>query len=720
MAPRVQLVGPPQPRSPGLSTPQMLVIGAVLLMGANMFMQRSQPQVTATQAGTLPEAATPRNLALTKLQDQLHERDLRISELQKLKATQATLGTQPLVQAVVASTAPPKEVVWVKQAVAGEEVPPDERVNVPADEVFPDELRRCRKNSDLFISFSSASMSTFALNWVANLRLSGINQFLVGALDAKMLDIATSAGVPSMPLDGSSIARAGAANLRFDYSAYKRMAALKVAFYTRILKMGFNLWACDADTGWMGNPTVFVNEYPMQHVDMLTTTDCIDLKGDQAGGCWHVDHNTGLVYMRSRQVVLDFLVAWKAKIETTRDIMVRDQAALNLLMRENFQSKTWTPPPDPDGKAPVRSIYLTWNNKLKLARLPLKYFANGHSFFVQRMYEKPQAPPPFVVHMTYQYGDSSKFPYGKRQRMREARVWQVDPPDYFTGGKYLAVAPEAAILPIDYLSSTCTTAEAADRFNKEEVHMRRVLRDALALAIALNRTLVLPRMMCYCDNIWKEMKHCRVGGAFDMTLPFDCPADHILNLVNWFDVSLPIEFREPAFLSDPRVPEAIRSSWVRVQVKPMTADEARAALAPLADKRVIELGNAFEVFCGFEQTSLAQQFSDVAKRLVPYSRHFCQEDATPQSCVGPRPGCVPFYAPCCHGAPGRHFPCKYLVPAPGFQFDARNAPEFCAGRQGFADALVSQQPRPTDYPDFSPNPRSRHFHKYVDDFSKNK
>ena len=41
------------------------------------------------------------------------------------------------------------------------------------------------------------------------------------------------------------------------------------------------------------------------------------------------------------------------------------------------------------------------------------------------MYAKPESPPPFVVHMTYQYGDSSKFPYGKRQRMREARVWQV-------------------------------------------------------------------------------------------------------------------------------------------------------------------------------------------------------------------------------------------------------------------------------------------------------
>ena len=56
-----------------------------------------------------------------------------------------------------------------------------------------------------------------------------------------------------------------------------------MAFYTRILKMGFNVWACDADTAWMAHPAPFVNEYPMQYADMLTTTDCIDIEGDTQG-----------------------------------------------------------------------------------------------------------------------------------------------------------------------------------------------------------------------------------------------------------------------------------------------------------------------------------------------------------------------------------------------------------------------------------------------------
>ena len=182
-----------------------------------------------------------------------------------------------------------------------------------------------------------------------------------------------------------------------------------------------------------------------------------------------------------------------------------------------------------------------------------------------------------------------------------------------------------------------------------------VLRDALGYAIALNRTLVLPRMLCYCDNIWKEMKHCRVGGAFGMTLPFDCPADHIINLPRWFQGDLPIAFREPGFLTDPRLAPAIKTSWVRVKTPPLTANEARAMLKPYAGARVIELALARDRFCGFEDSGQATAFTQLTRELVPYSRHFCMEDEFPTSCVGPRAGCVPFYAPCCGGAPGRHY-----------------------------------------------------------------
>ena len=80
------------------------------------------------------------------------------------------------------------------QARAAEVVPPAERVEVPEGESLPDELRAMRKGTDLFISFSSASMSAFALNWVANLKMTGITQILVGALDEQMMGACAAAG----------------------------------------------------------------------------------------------------------------------------------------------------------------------------------------------------------------------------------------------------------------------------------------------------------------------------------------------------------------------------------------------------------------------------------------------------------------------------------------------------------------------------------------------
>jgi len=109
-------------------------------------------------------------------------------------------------------------------------------------------------------------------------------------------------------------------------------------------------------------------------------------------------------------------------------------------------------------------------------------------------------------------------------------------------------------------------------------------------------------------------------------LPFDCPADHIINLPRWFSGDLPIAFREPGFLTDPRLSPAIKSSWVRVATPPMTANEATSLLKPYAGARVIELAVARDRFCGFEDTSKASLFATLAPALIPYSRHFCYED----------------------------------------------------------------------------------------------
>ena len=57
---------------------------------------------------------------------------------------------------------------------------------------------------------------------------------------------------------------------------------------------------------------------------------------------------------------------------------------------------------------------------------------------VRSGHELPQNEP-ITVHFTFQFGDTGEYPHGKRQRAREAALWAVDPPSYFTEGIFVAI-----------------------------------------------------------------------------------------------------------------------------------------------------------------------------------------------------------------------------------------------------------------------------------------
>jgi hypothetical protein len=45
-------------------------------------------------------------------------------------------------------------------------------------------------------------------------------------------------------------------------------------------------------------------------------------------------------------------------------------------------------------------------------------FLNGHLYFTRRLQEYSGVTP-IAVHLTYQFGDTADYVYGKRQRLRE-------------------------------------------------------------------------------------------------------------------------------------------------------------------------------------------------------------------------------------------------------------------------------------------------------------
>ena len=157
-----------------------------------------------------------------------------------------------------------------------------------------------------------------------------------------------------------------------------------------------------------------------------------------------------------------------------------------------------------DGRTVPRIFSCTngGDGTIKLGVLPLSQYLNGHTFFVQHVHTLPNAAKPLSVHMTYQFAEGAKFSYGKRQRLREAGLWLIDDDSYFNG-KYIKLADAAANTPIVEMGPHVDSRDAIKKHFEEARHRTRLIRAMLGIAKATGRAMILPRMLCYCDFMWK-------------------------------------------------------------------------------------------------------------------------------------------------------------------------------------------------------------------------
>jgi hypothetical protein len=192
---------------------------------------------------------------------------------------------------------------------------------------------------------------------------------------------------------------------------------------------------------------------------------------------------------------------------------------------------------------------------VQLGALPLPLFLNGHGYFVQASHTRLRVPP-IAVHATYSLDNHDAL--AKAQRFREAGLWAVDDDAYYQG-KFLALNYSLAPAVQAAVDGYVRKGEAPSNI---DVHSKSLasyvaeLRDALALATALGRTLVLPRWTCYCDRLWSgsdDIFHfgCMYPGAQDgRFVPFVCPMDHVLSPTTWAREGT--AYRDAAFLDAPR------------------------------------------------------------------------------------------------------------------------------------------------------------------------
>jgi len=270
---------------------------------------------------------------------------------------------------------------------------------------------------------------------------------------------------------------------------------------------------------------------------------------------------------------------------------------------------------------------------MSLATFPFMYFASGHTFFTQSLQPRLGFLP-VAVHTTFQFGDTAEFAWGKRERLRERQLWAVDSDDYFAmEGNYAAGkgAEEDGfrgfiqlVGQVDWTPEDFVRAEASSSIKLEgsrsfvdavlarkaiDVHnmyrgnpnyhmqmdsfQRRLIHDGLALARAMKRKFIFPKLTCWVDRYWNNLEGGRFPGvsAQQHPSPFHCPFDHLFDLDKWVHSQVPM--RHYAFLESDRITEAQRNDSVVVRVRWPGGGAADSAAAVGARELHVAPGTSF-------------------------------------------------------------------------------------------------------------------------------
>jgi hypothetical protein len=239
---------------------------------------------------------------------------------------------------------------------------------------------------------------------------------------------------------------------------------------------------------------------------------------------------------------------------------------------------------------------------LTIATFPYLQFASGHTYFTQSVQDRLGFTP-VSVHTTFQFGDTPEFTWGKRNRLRERKLWVVDSDAYYARrgpglhpkeveyeGYVQLVGPlvddrpplimteSSASIKIEGHGAFSETMRSnrVDVFSLDEGNpnkhllldslQRRLVINLVALGRAMKRKVIMPKMMCWCDRYWWLLEGCRFPGVKPEVhpMPFHCPFDHLYDLEKWVHSDVPM--REYSLLENERVSERDRRDVAHLHV----------------------------------------------------------------------------------------------------------------------------------------------------------
>ncbi|GIL81772.1 hypothetical protein Vretifemale_10771 [Volvox reticuliferus] len=386
---------------------------------------------------------------------------------------------------------------------------------------------------------------------------------MVGAMDAQIGKELVAADVPcfAMYQSGANHSGVGSDHLQWGGEAFHKMGRQKITLAQMFLSLGMDLLLVDVDAVLLGDVMEYFGRYPQ--ADILVTSDQLASTiepgdtGLELPDKAQAPMNIGLMFFRYSDRTVSFVDSWLAAINA--DPAYWDQNAFNDLARQGW---------DPISKVhpSQKRLFMGANGTLGVGVLPVASFSGGHTFYVQRLYEV-QRVTPYAVHCTFQYGANP----GKRNRLREAMLFD-DPPSYYMDDSFVSVdlrrVPSAT-----WADHSTKNNSAMKRYHFRGLDMQlEAVWQAMRVAAITNRSIIIPKLACYCDKYWTELDQCRVPGATQTRIPFLCPMDHVLDPIFMDDGAsdFKVRWREHSFLENSRCPDWVKRSRVTFYSSPTT------------------------------------------------------------------------------------------------------------------------------------------------------
>ncbi|KAK7262809.1 hypothetical protein RJT34_30390 [Clitoria ternatea] len=525
--------------------------------------------------------------------------------------------SQPARVHMVSTTSPRPQNEWPKSI--WDVPPPNKRMPPLKDFRLTKALVEQRvKDNVVIVTFGNYAFMDFILTWVKQLTDLGVSNFLVGAMDTKLLEALYWKGVPVFDM-GSHMSTI---DVGWGSPTFHKMGREKVILIDSVLPYGYELLMCDTDMVWLKNPLPYLARYP--DADVLTSSDqVIPTVVDDSLEIWQEvsgAYNIGIFHWRPTESAKKLAKKWKEML--LADDQIWDQNGFNDILHRQLG-------PSVDDES---GLVYAFDGKLKLGILPASIFCSGHTYFVQGMYQQLRLEP-YAVHTTFQYGGTE----GKRHRLREATLFS-DPPEYYNPpGGFLSFKP---YIPKSLLLSGEHNVES--HFTLVNYQIKQI-RTALAIASLLNRTLVMPPLWCRIDRLWYPHPGILEGSMTRQ--PFLCPLDHVFE-VNVMLKKLPeeefgpqIDIREYSILDNPSLPSEVKTSWLDVQLckegtqdcdasngttvgevlkfpKHSNEETFMKVFSSFKDVKVIKFSSVQDAFTGFTTKEREDKFRNRVKRYV--------------------------------------------------------------------------------------------------------